>query len=347
MRTRAGLPTLALVGRPNVGKSTLFNRLTGTRNALVADYAGLTRDRQYGVAAHADWRFIVVDTGGLMPDDSDPLAALAESQARITIDEADRVLLLLGARSGITADDRAIAEFGDLPVAPVEPVRTAVQRGLPLVLRQMVGLAVEIAAATDHIALGEAKGVIFTSANAVATCIALGFRHDLPAYCVGKATADAAARAGWQAECLGETAADLVDSLRKKPPASPLLHLHGKHTRGNVAATLSAAGLPTSGLVIYDQILQPLSTEARQVLSQGPAIVPLFSPRTARQFVQLVAPGTNIQPVAISPAVAEALQNNGFVTTVTARRPDARNMIAAIETSLDGPSWVEGAPGAQ
>ncbi|MEQ9010945.1 ribosome biogenesis GTPase Der [Algiphilus sp.] len=122
MRTRAGLPTLALVGRPNVGKSTLFNRLTGTRNALVADYAGLTRDRQYGVAAHADWRFIVVDTGGLMPDDSDPLAALAESQARIAIDEADRVLLLLDARSGITADDRAIADFLRREGKPVIPV---------------------------------------------------------------------------------------------------------------------------------------------------------------------------------------------------------------------------------
>jgi len=122
VRTRAGLPTLALVGRPNVGKSTLFNRLTGTRNALVAELAGLTRDRQYGVAAHADWRFIVVDTGGLMPDDADPLAALAESQAQIAIDEADRVLLLLDGRAGITSDDRAIAEFLRRAGKPVIPV---------------------------------------------------------------------------------------------------------------------------------------------------------------------------------------------------------------------------------
>ena len=85
MRARAGLPTLALVGRPNVGKSTLFNRLTGTRDALVADFAGLTRDRQYGIGEHSDWRYIVVDTGGLMPEHDDPLAALAESQARIAI----------------------------------------------------------------------------------------------------------------------------------------------------------------------------------------------------------------------------------------------------------------------
>ena len=122
MRARAGLPTLALVGRPNVGKSTLFNRLTGTRDALVADFAGLTRDRQYGVATHSGWRFIVVDTGGLMPDEADPLAALAESQARIAIDEADRVLLLLDAHEGVMPADRAIADFLRRSGKPVVPV---------------------------------------------------------------------------------------------------------------------------------------------------------------------------------------------------------------------------------
>lgn len=122
MRARAGLPTLALVGRPNVGKSTLFNRLTGTRDALVADFAGLTRDRQYGVATHSGWRFIVVDTGGLMPEEADPLAALAESQARIAIDEADRVLLLLDAHEGVMAADRAIADFLRRSGKPVVPV---------------------------------------------------------------------------------------------------------------------------------------------------------------------------------------------------------------------------------
>jgi GTP-binding protein len=107
----AGLPVIALVGRPNVGKSTLFNRLTGTRDALVADYAGLTRDRQYGFARFDAWRYIVVDTGGLMPETADPLAVLAESQARIAIEEADRVFFLLDAREGVLPADREIAEF--------------------------------------------------------------------------------------------------------------------------------------------------------------------------------------------------------------------------------------------
>ena len=100
------LPVLALVGRPNVGKSTLFNRFTGTRDALVADFAGLTRDRQYGFGNHHGRRFVVVDTGGLMPEASDPLAALAESQARLAIEEADRVLFLTDGRDGPMGSDQ-------------------------------------------------------------------------------------------------------------------------------------------------------------------------------------------------------------------------------------------------
>lgn len=103
------LPILALVGRPNVGKSTLFNRLTGTRDALVADFAGLTRDRQYGFGEFDEKPFMVVDTGGLMPESADPLAALAEEQAKIALEEADHVFLLVDALKGRTGDDESIA----------------------------------------------------------------------------------------------------------------------------------------------------------------------------------------------------------------------------------------------
>ncbi|SFF54671.1 GTP-binding protein [Fontimonas thermophila] len=105
------LPTIILVGRPNVGKSTLFNRLTGTRDALVADLPGLTRDRQYGTAVFEHRAFVVVDTGGLMPESQDPLAALAEDQARLALDEADHVLFVVDARSGCTPSDEAIARY--------------------------------------------------------------------------------------------------------------------------------------------------------------------------------------------------------------------------------------------
>ena len=82
--TGAALPVVALVGRPNVGKSTLFNRLTRSRDALVADQPGVTRDRQYGYGAHAGQRFIVVDTGGIGQDDEDIDArALAHTKDEI------------------------------------------------------------------------------------------------------------------------------------------------------------------------------------------------------------------------------------------------------------------------
>ncbi len=99
---------VALVGRPNVGKSTLFNRLTRSREALVADVPGVTRDRKYGFARHPDGGgFIVVDTGGLA-DDVDELEAATARQAREAIAEADLVLLLLDARAGLTAGDELI-----------------------------------------------------------------------------------------------------------------------------------------------------------------------------------------------------------------------------------------------
>lgn len=103
------LPIVVLVGRPNVGKSTLFNRLTGTRDALVADLPGLTRDRQYGYASFENKHFIVVDTGGLMPDSADALAVLAEEQAQIALEEADHILFLTDALKGRLGADEAIA----------------------------------------------------------------------------------------------------------------------------------------------------------------------------------------------------------------------------------------------
>ncbi|MEX1237957.1 MAG: GTPase, partial [Pseudomonadales bacterium] len=103
------LPVIALVGRPNVGKSTLFNRLTRTRDAIVAEFAGLTRDRQYGKGALGDFNYIVVDTGGLTGAD-DGIDGPMAMQARAAIDEADLVLFLVDARAGRTAADEAIAQ---------------------------------------------------------------------------------------------------------------------------------------------------------------------------------------------------------------------------------------------
>ncbi|AOT07088.1 ribosome biogenesis GTPase Der [Pseudoalteromonas luteoviolacea] len=103
------LPVIALVGRPNVGKSTLFNRLTRTRDALVADFPGLTRDRKYGQADYDGYEFIVVDTGGIDGSEEGIETEMAE-QSLLAIEEADVVLFLVDARAGMTAADQAIAQ---------------------------------------------------------------------------------------------------------------------------------------------------------------------------------------------------------------------------------------------
>ena len=105
------LPTLALVGRPNVGKSTLFNRLTKTRNALVADLPGLTRDRHYGRARIGDRPFLVVDTGGFEPVATSGILFEMAKQARVAIAESDVVIFIVDARAGLAPQDRAIADL--------------------------------------------------------------------------------------------------------------------------------------------------------------------------------------------------------------------------------------------
>jgi GTP-binding protein len=104
------LPTIVLVGRPNVGKSTLFNRLTRSRDALVADLPGLTRDRHYGRGRVGDRPYLVVDTGGLEPVAREGIMFEMAKQSRQAVDEADVVMFLVDARAGCTPQDAIIAE---------------------------------------------------------------------------------------------------------------------------------------------------------------------------------------------------------------------------------------------
>jgi GTP-binding protein len=103
------LPVLAIVGRQNVGKSTLFNCLTQSRNALVSDFPGMTRDRQYGQADVADHQFIVIDTAGIA-DDVGAIDKLSIEQSIQAIEESDVVLFVVDARTGVTPNDLSVAE---------------------------------------------------------------------------------------------------------------------------------------------------------------------------------------------------------------------------------------------
>jgi GTP-binding protein len=119
--TRLGgaLPVVAIVGRPNVGKSTLFNRIVGSRTAIVEDRARTTRDRLYGDAEWNGRRFVLVDTGGLEADTDDPIELRVQEQARLAIAQADVIVFVVDAAAGITPADEEAAELLRRAAAPV------------------------------------------------------------------------------------------------------------------------------------------------------------------------------------------------------------------------------------
>ena len=170
------LPVIALVGRPNVGKSTLFNRLTRTRDALVADFPGLTRDRKYGQANYDGFEFIVVDTGGIDGSEEGIETEMAD-QSLLAFEEADIVLFLVDARVGMTVADQAIAnhlrkqekkcfvvanktdgidadsncaEFYQLSLGEVHHIAAAHGRGITLLLEQTLQPVIAELAALDE-----------------------------------------------------------------------------------------------------------------------------------------------------------------------------------------------------
>ena len=105
------IPVLALVGRPNVGKSTLFNRMTQSRDAIVADFAGLTRDRHYGQGRLGKHDYIVIDTGGFEPDASSGIYKEMAKQTQQAVAESDVVIFVVDARAGLSAQDHDIAKY--------------------------------------------------------------------------------------------------------------------------------------------------------------------------------------------------------------------------------------------
>ncbi len=176
-----------------------------------------------------------------------------------------------------------------------------------------------------------ARGIIFTSGNGVAVASSLTRRRDIPCFCVGRATTEAARDAGWKAACAGRTADELVADLSARRPAAPLLHLRGKHARGNIATRLTAAGVETHEQVIYDQHLLALNARARAALAgTEPVIVPLFSPRTARHFASLCRARAPLYIAAMSKAVAEPLVSLGPSALDVADIPEAQAMAEAV-----------------
>lgn len=103
------IPAVVIVGRPNVGKSTLFNRITGQRRSIVGDEPGITRDRIHGIATHEGRKFELIDTGGVVVSDADYIPSQILAQARVALEQASQVIFLVDGRSEITASDRELA----------------------------------------------------------------------------------------------------------------------------------------------------------------------------------------------------------------------------------------------
>ena len=146
-------PVLALVGRPNVGKSTLFNRLTKSRDAIVADFAGLTRDRHYGQGKQGKYEYIVIDTGGFEPTAESGIYKEMAKQTRQAVAEADAVLFIVDARGGVSSQDHDIANYLrrlGKPVLLVANKAEGMKDGAQLVEFYELGLGEVIAVSAAH-----------------------------------------------------------------------------------------------------------------------------------------------------------------------------------------------------
>jgi uroporphyrinogen-III synthase len=177
-----------------------------------------------------------------------------------------------------------------------------------------------------------------TGAEAARRISAGGQPLPIRAFCVGDQTATAAAAAGFDPISAQGDAAALIHLIRSRNQSGPLLYLHGKDIRGDVADALNSAGIETVSALVYDQIATPLTAEAKAALSQkDPILVPLFSPRSARLFVAEAGSITPLAPLwvaALSPSVAREAAVLSPEKLEIAQHPDAGALIVALDKLL-------------
>ena len=181
----------------------------------------------------------------------------------------------------------------------------------------------------------EAEALIFTSVNGVDAAASLAPKQGMKAWCVGGRTADAARAAGFAPEIGPGDADGLVRHIISARPAGRLAHIRGRHTRGDVAGRLTAAGLICDDVVAYDQLPCPPSVAARAALSSDfPVVAPLFSPRTATILIQQGPFAAPVHVVAMSEAVKEAAAVVPLAGITVAASPEAESMVEAVVATL-------------
>ena len=173
--------------------------------------------------------------------------------------------------------------------------------------------------------------VVFTSRHAVACFAHAHIPKKMTCFAVGEATAEVAKKLGFLVISSAGAAQDLILLVQKTGAAGPVIHPHGQHARGQIAATLTKKGIPCAECVIYDQIETPLSIQARALLTQPQALlVPVFSPRSAR-LLQRYGPLPNgSEIIAISQTVAACFSTQPHIKTTVACHPNRGAMLKAV-----------------
>lgn len=183
-----------------------------------------------------------------------------------------------------------------------------------------------------------AAGLIFTSEAGLAAYSSLPDPPKAPVWCVGQRTAEMAIKAGLEPVLVAKNAADLLSAIIAARPDGPFLHLRGQDSFGNIAATLTQAGIPTTEAVIYAQRARPLAPHAIRLLAtHHPIIVPLFSARSAALFCAAVQNHPALHIAALSLAVAAAVPSGFAQRIVIAAAPDANAMLGAVISLLTNP----------
>ncbi len=225
------------------------------------------------------------------------------------------------------------------PAAQSQRFARQLRAAVPYSLRITISPLMRPVLMPEAVPAAPVAGLIFTSETGVQAYASQPLRIASLAYCVGDRTARAARAAGLRVVSANGDAEALIALIKARPPVGPLLHLRGRDARGDIAPRLTAAGVPTTACVVYDQQTCALTPAAMRLLrGSQPVILPLFSPRSARLFAAHMEPTAPMRIVAMSNAVAEVIDPAYCADLAIAAEPTAAAMIATIRDWLPGPS---------
>jgi uroporphyrinogen-III synthase len=224
------------------------------------------------------------------------------------------------------------------PQAQSQRFLEACQDQLGRPIDAIISPIIEIFRVGDHVDLSQFGAIILTSANGLLGIDTMQSPKGVSAWCVGPQTAEAARDAGFEVVSAGGSAEDLRRVLAKAAPSEHLVHLRGLHGTGDLAAELSKEGLNVTAQIVYEQRPCALNAEAKARLANGPAVLPIFSPRSARALRDAVTEiASTVHPISISAAVAKAWDPSGKSTCI-ASSPDGAAMVAAVVKELSADS---------